>query len=94
MLKFISVFFLFSTTVFAAPFPGTSSSSFLKTELGMFRSAEGFSIHAAKTAWIHSPAPPDNKYIVTIYKAPYLSKGVQPALTVRFNKLKKNLIVH
>ena len=71
----------------AAPIPATSSSSFLKTSLGMFRSHHGFSIHAGNTSWLHTPPPKGNKYIQTIYKAPIHHKGVQAALTVRVDKL-------
>lgn len=84
---FILVSLLICQNTYSAPIPATSSSSFLKSNLGMFRSPQGFSIHAGNTAWIHSPRPKGNKYIQTIYKSPTTHNGVQAALTLRIDKL-------
>jgi len=86
----IVVSLFISLVAHSAPFPGTSSSEFLKSDMGLYQSNLGFSIHAGKTSWIHTTPPADNSYVATVYKAPYLTRGVQPALTVRLDQMKKN----
>jgi len=56
----------------------------------MFRSPKGFQISSAKTDWIHVEAPRGNRYISTVYKAPYVSNGLQPSLTVRVDNMSQN----
>ncbi len=91
IITFLKLILCFVSTqaVFAAPFPATSSSTFLGVSHGLFTSPEGFSIHADKTDWILTEAP-ENPHIITIFKAPYLSDGVQPSLTVRVDQLEKS----
>jgi len=73
---------------FAAPIPLTSSSLFISQQRGLFRSALGFSLHAADSGWEQVPAPKDNSFIQTIYRAPNDS-STQAALTVRTDKMDK-----
>ena len=73
---------------FAAPIPGTSSSSLIGSDLGLYRSKEGFQIHAGSTDWIHTLSQSHSQYIKTIYRSPRANKGVQAALTVRVDQLK------
>lgn len=78
-----------SLPLLAAPIPATSSSFVISSHLGKFISNHGFSIHADKTDWIHSPPPEDNPYIATLYRSPKTDMGVQSALTVRIDHLEK-----
>lgn len=73
----------------AAPSPATTTSSFLKTGIGMFRSPIGFEISADKTQWQHVAPPSQQKHIATMYKAPDTHKGVQPLISVRVDDLRK-----
>lgn len=88
-LIFIFLFLLTPITVFSAPYPATSSSDFLKTGIGLFRSPLGFQVTSEKTNWIHTEAPKNQKFIATIYKAPESFKGVQPLITVRMDSMDK-----
>lgn len=72
---------------YSAPVPATSTSSFLKTGIGLFRSASGFTISAEKTNWLHAPPPEKQKGLATVYKSPQSHKGVQPLLSVRVDGL-------
>lgn len=81
--------FLLSHNLWAAPIPATSSSDFLKTGIGLFRSPYGFKVSADKTTWIHTAAPNEQPFIATIYKAPQTEKGVQPLITVRLDSMKR-----
>ncbi|MCC7405743.1 MAG: hypothetical protein IT288_15190 [Bdellovibrionales bacterium] len=74
-------------SVAAAPIPATSSSFVISSNIGKFISNHGFSIHADKTDWIHSPPPGNNPFIATLYRSPTTEMGVQPALTVRIDEL-------
>ncbi len=71
----------------AAPIPGTSTSSLISSESGKFWSAKGFRIHSGQTDWIQRPAPKDIPSLVTLYRAPTRVNGQQPALTVRVDEL-------
>lgn len=71
----------------AAPIPLTSTSRFTSEHNGMFRSPLGFSLHAGNTNWEQVPAPADNPFIATIYRATEIENGVQAALTVRIDEL-------
>lgn len=90
MPTFLTAFILFFTlSTLSAPMPATSSSDFLKTGIGLFRSPSGFQISSEKTQWLHVEAPKDQKFISTIYKAPESYKGVQPLISVRLDTLDK-----
>jgi len=87
---FVSILIvLWNGALFAAPHPATSSSAFIDSENGTFRSQFGFTISAGKTNWIHSKVSPTTPQIVTSYRAPLTQHGVQARLTVRVDKLKK-----
>ncbi len=89
-MKYIFLLFLlFSPICLSAPIPATSSSLFLKTGIGLFRSTKGFNISANKTTWIHTAPPKNQKFIATVYKAPKPYKGIQALLSVRLDLLKK-----
>jgi len=88
-LFFCLSFLLFSNPLLAAPYPATSSSDFLKTEIGLFRSPEGFQVSAEKTNWLNVEPPKGQESITTIYKAPDTYQGVQPLLSIRVDELKK-----
>lgn len=72
-----------------APIPGTSSSLLIDSENGTFRSALGFQVSAGQSDWILTEAPRNHKYIAVQYKAPDTDTGIQAALTVRVDRLKK-----
>lgn len=88
-MKFTALIFLFTLNAFAAPIPGTSSSSLVGSDLGMFISEYGFSIHAGGTSWIHTAPPKDMPALTTLYRSPKLNNGVQPSLTVRVDRMKE-----
>lgn len=71
----------------AAPIPGTSSSLLIGNDLGWFRSAHGFAIHAGNTQWILSPPPKDIPALTTFYHSPKTNQGSQASLTVRVDQL-------
>lgn len=75
--------------LWAAPAPGTSSSSLIGADQGLFMSEHGFSIHAGRTTWIQTPPPKDIPSLTTLYRSPRTTLGVQPSLTVRVDRLKK-----
>lgn len=80
----------FVSQSWAAPIPGTSSSQIISEKAGSFYSPKGFSLHSGDTAWVQTPAPKNIPSIAAIYKSPIVSSGQQPALTVRFDELKRN----
>ncbi len=93
-MKFL--FFLYLTllslSVASAPIPGTSSSSFLRSDRGLFWSQHGFSVHAGKTSWQHKiPTGSNKSFIETLYSARHSANGVQASLTVRVDKLKEKM---
>lgn len=76
----------------SAPYPATSSSSFLQVNIGMFRSAFGYAIHAKQTDWIHDLPLGTNHRIDAMYKAPQIpDHGIQAALTVRSDRLQTDM---
>jgi hypothetical protein len=78
----------------AAPIPGTATSTLVSPQLGVYRSPLGFEISAGDSGWKQGEAPGDNKFIATIYKAPVKnSKGEAGSLTVRVDKLAKELVI-
>ncbi len=79
-----------SHTTLAAPIPATSTSEFLQTGIGLFRSPLGFSISSDKTNWLHIAPPENQKNIATLYKAPKSYKGVQALLSVRVDELESS----
>ena len=81
---------LVSLVAFAAPMPLTSSSIFISGHPGLFHSAMGFTMNSASTNWHLVPAPKNNSYIETVYRAPSDSK-TQAALTVRAEVLQKSV---
>ncbi len=91
-MKYTIIFLLplfLSSLSLSAPIPVTSSSLLLNRQKGTFLSAHGFKIHSSNTRWGHQGAPIENPNILTMYKAPVNVEGVNPALTVRVDQLKK-----
>lgn len=82
--------FLICVSSPAAPIPLTSSSLFISSKNGLFRSPLGFSLHLANTNWVQVSKPSQNPYIETIYR-PNGNDGqpTQGALTVRIDKMSK-----
>lgn len=78
-----------ASLAWAAPIPGTSSSSLVSAQPGQFYSTKGFRLNAAQTAWVQSPPPKAIPSLVTVYRAPVASNGQQPALTVRVDDLRR-----
>jgi hypothetical protein len=69
----------------AAPIPATSSSLIVSQRRGLFRSPAGFEISAENTDWsLTQPARP-TPFVLTEYRSPDWSNGVQGALTVRLD---------
>lgn len=88
------IFFILSSLCLklnAAPIPATSSSKILGSQSGLYMSELGFRISAENTTWVHTLPPEDNPYLLTEYRSPRVTHGVQSALTVRKDKLKKNM---
>src|SRR5665213_2532777 len=80
-----------SIGVWAAPFPGTSSSPLVSAKPGAFYSTRGFRLNSAQTAWIQSAPPKHIPSLVTVYRSPSPFNGQQPALTVRVDDLRHAL---
>ena len=89
MRFFLLLFTLICFEAWAAPIPATTSSMVITEKPGIFRSPIGFEINAADTGWVQVPPPGNNKYIATVYRNENLVDGIQPALTVRVDKLEK-----
>ena len=87
IITFLSLFL--SSAAFAAPLPATTSSKLISERPGLFRSHTGFQIDAGKTGWKQVMAPRDNGFISTVYRSLEPVAGVQPALTVRTDRLEK-----
>lgn len=90
-LQLVALLLGSSSIAFAAPIPGTSSSTLVSQKPGLFYSSKGFRIDAANTAWVQAAPPKKIPSLVTIYKAPLTIDGQQPALTVRVDDLRKAL---
>ena len=89
-MQFLALFsFLFIGQAQAAPIPATTSSLLISERPGLFRSPSGFQIDAGKTNWEQISTPKSNGFISTVYRSEYSVGGIQPALTVRMDKLKK-----
>lgn len=73
---------LFSESLLAAPIPSPAL-----TNPGAYYSKEGFSLHAGQSKWMLEEPNDQRSQLLTLYKAPYTHSGVQPALTVRTDKL-------
>jgi len=71
---------------FAAPMPATSSSKLISPELGMFRSAEGFSINHGGSGWKMKTS--NEKDVLTEYRPSEMSSA---ALTVRLDKMGRSV---
>lgn len=67
----------FTSSAFAAPIPGTSSSKLISPEIGLFHSPAGFQMNAGKTGWSQVAPPAGNKFIATMYKAQPTAIGAQ-----------------
>ncbi len=89
-MKLLTCLLFTSLNIWAAPIPGTSTSSLVSDKPGLFFSPKGFSINSAQTAWIQSAPPKHIPSLVTIYKAPVVQNGQQPALTVRVDEIRAN----
>ena len=85
------LFILFSISGFAnaAPLPATTSSKLISEKPGLFRSNTGFQIDSANTGWKQIESPQNNEYIATVYRSNEPVDGIQPALTVRIDKIEK-----
>ena len=81
--------FFFAGAAFAAPLPATTSSKLISERPGLFRSHTGFQIDSGKTGWKQVMAPGQNGFIATVYRSNEPVDGIQPALTVRMDKLEK-----
>lgn len=91
MRVFFGLIIFFSSMVGAAPIPVTSSSEFIGSDRGLFHSPLGFTIDAHKTTWILEPPQKKNPYVVTMYRAPQTQNGIQAALTVRVDQMKRKM---
>ena len=77
----------FATNVaIAAPIPSPAFSN-----PGAYYSNEGFSLHAGHSKWLLTEPNDQKSQLLTLYKAPYTHMGVQPALTVRTDKLSESI---
>lgn len=90
LLSLISLISISCLNAVAAPIPGTSSSALVAQKPGLFYSPKGFSIHSAQTAWIQNAPPKHIPSLVTVYRAPVVQNGQQPALTVRVDDVRPN----
>lgn len=89
----LSGFAFSSSSVLAAPMPGTATSKLVAPQLGIYRSPLGFEIAAGDSGWVHAQAPVNNKFVATVYHAPK-AKGAKTdtaSLTVRVDKLSKEM---
>ncbi|MCB0343002.1 MAG: hypothetical protein H6626_09855 [Pseudobdellovibrionaceae bacterium] len=75
---------------YAAPLPATSSSEFIRQQLGVFRSDAGFTINSGDSDWVQELEAIRNPFVVTSYRAPSTYDGVQAALTVRVDKMSQS----
>lgn len=67
--------------------PAPAMTTLLNQKPGLFLSSKGFRLDASDTGWSLSAAPKNMPSLVTIYKAPAVHYGFQPALTVRVDHL-------
>lgn len=77
---------LFLQTVSAAPIPSPGFSN-----IGAYHSSQGFSLNAGHSQWLLTEPNEARTQLLTVYKAPYTHQGVQPALTVRTDKLTETI---
>jgi len=70
----------------AAPIPGTSTSTLVSEKPQLYRSSNGFEIHAGKTSWYIQNTTTSSKNIESIFKSPKLVKGLQASMTVRVDQ--------
>jgi len=73
----------------AAPHPATSSSQLVAPKLGMFRSPDGFRMHAGESGWLQTPPPAGNSTILTVYRSP--KPESRASLTVRVDRLTREV---
>lgn len=83
-----TILFWFISRSVAAPFPGAGNPTLVPEKPGLFFSSKGFRLDAGSTAWIQQTPPKQIPSLVTIYQAPVLVNGQQPALTVRVDELR------
>lgn len=79
----------FTLELFSAPIPGTSTSTVISKEKGIFFSELGFKLSAKNTDWLLTPPPTDSKYMLTLYKAPKTEGETRGSLSVRLDRLKE-----
>jgi hypothetical protein len=84
----LSLVFMSSLPVEAAPIPLTSSSLYISAKPGLFQSPIGFSINSGSTNWVQVMSPKNNEFIEATYHSPG-DENVQAALTMRHEKLSK-----
>ncbi|MEM7645637.1 MAG: hypothetical protein AAF203_01895 [Pseudomonadota bacterium] len=91
-MKFLSLTIvsalLFTSNLWAAPIPGTSSSQLVAPQLGIYKSKFGFEIMAQNTAWIQTKPPEKSRFIETVYRSPISRNNVRATLTVRVDNMK------
>lgn len=75
----------------SAPIPGTSSSEFVQSEAGLFRSKHKFTIHANRTQWELSSSEDDSPYLEALFLAPDQGHPVQASLSVRVDQLARKI---
>tara|TARA_Y100001958_G_scaffold156105_1_gene148028 strand:- start:1429 stop:1992 length:564 start_codon:yes stop_codon:yes gene_type:complete len=80
------LFTFFAVPSLGAPIPGTSSSALTTKKHELFRSTQGFEMHAGNTSWYIQGPTTTSKSIETIYKSPKLQKGLQASLTIRVDQ--------
>lgn len=87
-LQLLLLFFFLSPfhSGFAAPIPGTSTSTLVSEKPQLYRSSSGFEIHAGGTSWYLQNTTTSSKNIESIFKSPKLVKGLQASMTVRVDQ--------
>jgi hypothetical protein len=67
--------------------PAAGSAAVIDIDHGFYRSRLGFTISRGQTNWIQTAPPTASISVATMYRAPQSNRGVQPALTVRTDRL-------
>jgi hypothetical protein len=70
-----------------APMPGTSSSTLVSPQLGLYRSPLGFELSAGASGWAHAEPPKNNKFVATLYA----NQKTGASLSVRVDEIKKEV---
>lgn len=83
LLLFYAISIAVSPIAKASPFPAMTTLS--AKPKGFFQSELGFSVDSSLTNWTYGPT---GSHVLTQFRAPATSDGVQPALTVRADRLR------